>query len=238
MTQGKLQEIIESHGKWLQDIKDGIRADLRRADLGGADLSGANLSGADLRYADLRYADLSGADLSGAYLRYADLSGADLSGANLRHADLSGADLRRADLSGADLSGAYLRYADLRYADLSGADLNECTCGVEIYCPEEGSFVGYKKASKKIIVLEITADAKRSSATTKKCRCDKAKVIRIEELDGTVSDTISICSDYNSDFVYTVGQEISEPNFDKNRWNECSSGIHFFINKEIARQYN
>ncbi|MCE5225751.1 MAG: DUF5758 domain-containing protein [Porphyromonadaceae bacterium] len=25
--------------------------------------------------------------------------------------------------------------------------------------------------------------------------------------------------------------------FDENRWNECSSGIHFFIAREMAVQY-
>ena len=74
----KLQEIIESHGKWLRDEDGGERADLQGADLRYADLQDAYLQGADLRYADLRYADLQGADLQGADLRYADLRGADL----------------------------------------------------------------------------------------------------------------------------------------------------------------
>ena len=116
----KLQEIIESHGRWLRNEEGGERANLRRADLSSADLSSANLSGADLRSADLSSADLSGADLYCADLRSADLSSADLSGANL-----SGADLRSADLYCANLSGADLRSADLSSADLSSADLDK-----------------------------------------------------------------------------------------------------------------
>ena len=69
----KLQEIIESHGRWLRNAEGG-----ERADLSGADLRGADLRGADLRDADLRDADLSGADLSDADLSDADLRGADL----------------------------------------------------------------------------------------------------------------------------------------------------------------
>ena len=88
----KLQEIIESHGRWLRNAEGGERADLRSADLSGAYLSGANL----------RSADLSGAYLSGANLR-----GADLSGANLGGADLSGANLGGANLSGANLDKTY-----------------------------------------------------------------------------------------------------------------------------------
>ena len=74
----KLQEIIESHGRWLRNEEGGERANLRSADL----------SSADLYCADLSSADLSGADLRSANLRSADLSGADLRGADLRSADL------------------------------------------------------------------------------------------------------------------------------------------------------
>ena len=84
----KLQEIIESHGKWLKFEDGGKCADLRGADLRGADLQGADLQGADLQCANLRGADLRGANLQGA-----DLQGADLQCANLRGADLRGASL-------------------------------------------------------------------------------------------------------------------------------------------------
>ena len=33
MDKDKLNEIIESHGKWLQNNEGGVRADLREADL-------------------------------------------------------------------------------------------------------------------------------------------------------------------------------------------------------------
>lgn len=38
----KLQEIIESHGKWLRGENGGHRANLQYADLQGADLQGAD----------------------------------------------------------------------------------------------------------------------------------------------------------------------------------------------------
>ena len=94
----KLQEIIESHGRWLRNEEGGERANLSSADLSSADLSGADLRSADLSSADLYCADLSSADLSGADLRSANLRSADLSGADLRGADLRSADLRSADL--------------------------------------------------------------------------------------------------------------------------------------------
>ena len=168
----------------------------------------------------------------GANLRSANLSGANLSGADLRSADLRSADLRSADLSGANLRSADLSYADLSGANLRSADLNEGTFGVTINCPEEGSFIAYKKCQGKIVKLLIPEDAKRSSATTYKCRASKATCLEIE---GGLTE---IASDRDANFIYRVGETIEVPDFDDNRWNECSAGIHFFINKEMAKQYS
>jgi hypothetical protein len=110
-----IKEILELHKKWLNNEKDGVRADLSDADLRWADLSDA----------DLRWANLSGADLSSADLSSATLSSATLSCANLSRANLSGADLNGADLGGANLSDANLSDANLSRANLSGADLSD-----------------------------------------------------------------------------------------------------------------
>ena len=177
-----------------------------------ADLSGANLWRANLRGADLRGADLSGADLSGANLWRADLRGADLSGADLSGADLSGANLWRADLSGANLS-------------------------CPICCPEEGEFIGFKKASNYIIKLKITEDAKRCSATGRKCRCSEALVLSITQLDGTPSGLNEVKSSYDASFIYRIGEKVSVDNFDDDRWHECAPGIHFFITRQEAVDY-
>ncbi|WP_268878708.1 pentapeptide repeat-containing protein [Anaerovibrio slackiae] len=127
MEQEKLNEIIASHGRWLQD-KGGKRACLEWADLRGACLEWADLRGADLEGARLEGADLRGACLDRAYLRGACLDraclrGADLRGAYLCKAYLKGADLEGADLRGACLEGADLRGACLDMARLEGADL-------------------------------------------------------------------------------------------------------------------
>ncbi len=188
--------------------------------------------GANLRCADLSDANLSDADLRGANLRYADLSGANLSDANLR-----GANLRYADLSGANLRGANLSGANLRGANLSGANFNESTAMLLPQCPSEGSFIAWKKASGKIVKLQVCEDAKRSSSTTLKCRCSKAKVLEIQHIDGTLCDSIEVMSDHDNSFVYKVGKIVSVDNFDGNIFNECSSGIHFFIAREMAVKY-
>ena len=230
----ELKAIIYKHAKWARGEDGGERADLCDANLRNASLCGANLRGASLRGADLRGADLCDADLYGANLYGADLRDADLRGANLRNADLRGADLCDANLCG----------ANLRDADLCGAKNTDktvwdaYTAFYPSQCPETGSLIGYKKAADKIVMLEICADAKRSSATSRKCRCSKAKVLSITNLDGSESGLTEVRSDYSKEFVYCVGEIAEAPDFDENRWNECSAGIHFFVTREEAVKYN
>ena len=162
--------------------------------------------------------------------------GADLYGADLRGANLFGADLRGANLRGADLCGANLRGADLRGANLFGANLRDAK-GLYLACPSEGEFIGWKKASGYIVKLRIPEDARRSSATGNKCRCDKAFVVEIQNIDGSKADVDTVASNYDSNFAYVVGAMVEVNDFDDNRWNECAPGIHFFIDRRAAVEY-
>ena len=162
--------------------------------------------------------------------------GADLHSAYLRGTDLRGANLRGANLCDADLCDANLRGADLRGTDLRGADLRDAK-GCYLSCPTEGSFIGWKKASGHIVKLRIPEDARRSSATGHKCRCDKAYVMEIQNMDGTKATEDTVRSDYDQNFVYTVGATVEVPDFDDNRWSECALGIHFFIDRRAAVEY-
>ncbi len=225
--------ILEKHAKWARGEDGGERANLRGADLCDADLCGADLRGADLRGADLHDADLCDADLRKANLCDADLCDADLCGANLCSANLRGANLRGAYLFDANLCGANLRDAK----NVDEVKWSMYTTFYPLQCPETGSFIGYKKASGYIIELEICADAKRSSATSRKCRCSKAKVLAITNLDGSESGLSEVKSNYDKDFIYRVGETVEVPDFDDNRWNECAAGIHFFVTREEAVKY-
>ena len=228
-----MNEILRNHKHWVLRDCDGwesMRADLSRADLPGDDLSRANLYGANLSGADLSGANLSGANLSGA-----DLSRATLYGANLSGADLSGANLSRATLYGADLSGADLSGADLSRAGLYGA---KNIPYIPMACPDSGAFTAWKKARGKIVKLLVPENAKRSSATGRKCRCDKAVVLAIENIDGTDSGLSSVASGYDPKFLYTVNETVTVSDFCENRFLECASGIHFFMNRKEAVDYN
>ena len=225
-----LGTILFEYEKEDNTIKDTlVEAVKQNACLSDAYLRGAYLSGAYLR----------GAYLSGAYLRGADLRGADLRGAYLRGADLSGADLRGADLRGADLSGAYLRGAYLSGAYLRGADLRGAKeiPYVPFACPSDGAFIGWKKVRGLLVKLEIPEDAKRCSATSQKCRCEKAKVLAITQLDGSGSMDEILNTSQAHQVLYKVGEMVYPDSFDENRWEECSHGIHFFINKQEAINY-
>ena len=240
-----LKKILDEHLLWLNG-EGGSRANLRGANLFGANLSdadlrGANLFGANLSDADLRGADLSCANLRGADLSGANLRGADLSGANLSCANLSNANLRGANLRGADLSGANLSCANLSNANLSGASMDQMIWDIHtvfypLQCPDSGSYIGYKKASGLVVELEIPADARRSSATSRKCRASKAKVLSITDINGNPAGG-QVKSNYDPDFVYTIGETVEVSDFDDDRWNECSTGIHHFITRAEAVIY-
>lgn len=146
-------------------------------------------------------------------------------------ANLSGANLYGAKLGGAKLGGAKLCGANLR-----GVRYNEQTAYYAMQCPEKGAYIGYKKAEGKIVELEIQADAKRSSATTRKCRASKANVLSITSIDGKEHFEEAKSSRDNS-FVYRVGETVEVKDFDEDRWNECSTGIHHFITREEAVLY-
>ena len=153
----------------------------------------------------------------------ADLYGADLCGANLYDVNLCGANLCGADLRGANLCGANLRGANLRGAK----NIPTYVLAVTNICAE-GELVGYKKLNNgAICTLKIPAEAKRSNATGRKCRAEYAIVLKGE------GESI-----YDHTFKYRIGETVHPATpFDDNRWNECGSGIHFFITHYEAESY-
>lgn len=128
-------------------------------------------------------------------------------------------------------------------ADLGGANLRDAYLGdakeipyIPFACPSDGAFIGWKKVNGHLIKLEIPEDAKRCSATTNKCRCDKAMVLSITDIE-TGAERNHITNFNYAKTTYTVGEMVYPDSFDENRWNECSNGIHFFINKQEAIDY-
>ena len=263
-----LAEILENHLHWLKRDVDGwkeMRANLDGADISNTDLRFANLKYASLNNVNFYKSDLREADLRRASLQHTNLSYADFREATLNDTNICDSNLSHADFGDASLIGTYLAHsnltrADFRGANLSWVDLHSCVfydtdlrdCNfmyssfrdskyvpyIPFQCPSDGAFVGWKKVNNVLIKLEIPADAQRSSATTNKCRCDKAKVLGFYDSLGEMELNITeLVNDRYEECRYVKGEMVYPDFFDEDRWNECSHGIHFFINKQDAIDY-
>ena len=154
-----------------------------------------------------------------------------------KRADLSFENLRDADLCGANLYDANLR----------GAKNGGLAAAMTVVCPE-GAIIGWKKLDavdenrcmtyKKVIAkLLIPGDAKRSNSTGRKCRASKAQVLELQNIDGSPYTGVAE-STHTGGFYYEAGKTVyPEKPFDDDRWEECASGIHFFITREEAVDY-
>jgi hypothetical protein len=156
--------------------------------------------------------------------------------------------------------------AELFQSTFTNCFCDTLTRGFQLVCPEKGEYIAFKKArvhvyekSGKsaisdllnhklkgsckevpvIIELRIPKDAKRSSATTRKCRASKAEVLSITSIDGKKRFKKAVagwCCD--GMFVYEVGKTVVPENgFEENRWIECAPGIHHFITRDEAVAY-
>lgn len=256
ISQAELDVILEKHKRWLKGEKGGKKANLSYLDLSHTDLNNICLANANLCHVNLEYSNLNGANLRLSDLGYANLEHSDLSHVDLQLSNLKNVNLRRSKLTYGNLGRAFLKNADLRGADirgvdfysviLTGANLNgvitdDDTQGLHTACPEKGSFIGWKKTKTIVngyvlVKLLIPEDAKRSSATTRKCRASKAKVLEMTliETGERVSHAYSIrCPGLE----YHTGEYVYPDSFDEDRWNECSNGIHFFMTKDEAIAY-
>lgn len=124
--------------------------------------------------------------------------------------------------------------ANLYEANLYGANLREANlCEaknipfIPLVCPERGSFTAFKKCGSYIIELLIPQDAKRCSATTRKCRASYAKVVAITNMDGSQAEVDHVTNHAYEPIEYKIGEYVHPDSFDDDRWNECSHGIHF-----------
>ena len=142
------------------------------------------------------------------------------------------ANLRWADLHGTNLRWANLHEADLRGADLRGAKNAELIFAQVSIVPETGGFQGWKSCRGGVLVrLHIPAEAKRSSATGRKCRASEALVLEVIGAEVGLSQFLAT-------FEYRKGQVVKPLSpFDENRWNEGGSGIHFFLTRIEAENF-
>lgn len=231
---------------------------LRAMTFRGSDLRDADFFNANCSHSDFSYTNLIGVSFQQASLAYSKMYKSVCIGTEFIECDLSCAQAEASDFCRADLTDARLTFGSFVGSNFTNAIFDNTTAlsanfshaknvpNIPLACPETGSFIGFKKAwviengmncgTPCIVKLEIPADAKRSSATSSKCRADKAKVLSIESLDGKAFFKQAM-SRHDNRFVYTVGEVVCAPNFDMNRYNECAPGIHFFVQRELAEAY-
>jgi hypothetical protein len=163
----------------------------------------------------------------------ANLSGANLYRANLYRANLSGANLNGANLSGADLNGANLNGANLNGANLNGANnVPLLTAAQTSIVPEEGQITGWKICKNNVLVkLLVGKNAKRSSATGRKCRAEYVKVLAV------IGAEVGI-SKHDNKTEYRAGAIVRCNKWNEDRWVECGGGIHFFLTRIEAENYS
>ena len=219
-------------------------ANLSFADLSDTNLSCVNFNTANLYKAKVTCARLYKANFSYAYLDHADLSHSDFSNADFCCANLGNTNLEYSNFNCANLYFALLNNANLYKASLYNANLYESDFSDAINLPSipmnlpEGEFIAWKSLPNGLIVkLKILEDSKRSRALGNKCRCDKALVLEFQNADGSKSD-ITECVNYRyNKCKYKVGEIVHSDSWGENRWNECSHGIHFFLDRELAVRF-
>lgn len=238
--------------------------DFRRAILDKASLCGAKIEYADMRGVSLISAYIERAEIRNTYLTNSMLCDASMvdvfmrgcymSSANMKHVQITDTVIKSTDFWHVNLTEAKILYTTIINVDFNETNFsNVYLRGTEIInsgldsalnppripmaCPETGSFIGWKQCvGRRIVELEIPADAKRSSGTTRKCRCDKAFVKSIKDVSGTKEYTEAL-SYHDNRFVYKVNETVYVPNYCKNRFVNCAEGIHFYTTRQEAVDY-
>ena len=239
-------------------------ADLTKAVLDGAQmtnvvmtrqaiLEGASMQNAIMREcvmwesnfkgANLKLAILAGAQLCDCCFDGANLDGADLYASNLDYASFEGASLRYARIGGADNS----YYADFTNADLTDAEFYDCELDEKSFegatgfhphmrCPEEGSFIAWKKCrDDRIIKLLVPENAKRTGTSVYTCRASEAVVLEI--WDHSNEPCEEAVSGFESDFIYRKGETVYPKEAFDDKLLADGSGVHFFLTRTEAEFY-
>lgn len=254
-------------GRDCEDETYSSQADFSGASLAGIDFYCKLLDRANFYSVTITDCDFSGCSLHDTNFAASRLKQVKFIDARLSLSNFMSSYIDECNFSGANLCGTVLYSSELRHCNFLDAKFENtcfqfCTARdlqnmpyLPMACPEEGAFVAWKAGfllhhksitsfglettEPALIKLLIPADAKRSSSFGRKCRASKAKVLDIYHLNGSKClEGAVVQSAWDSDFLYHVGDVVEpEEPFDEDRWVECSSGIHFFMNRQEAIDY-
>ncbi|MCI8321798.1 MAG: pentapeptide repeat-containing protein [Dorea sp.] len=217
--------------------KEGERLKFIEKEIWNMDLRGVDLRNMDFTLSSFQNTVLDGADFENSSVENALFDGCSVKEANFKNARLVTASFRHCDMRGCNIEGADLFGAVLESARLEGVVSDENTKWFRLHCPEKGAFLGYKKCvNDRMVQLLIPADAKRTSATLPSCRCSKAKVLTIKSFDFT-QNFDEAWSLVDENFVYRKGEWVEVWDFNENRWQDSTTGIHFWMTRTEAEAY-
>ncbi len=201
------------------------------------DLSGEDLSHMDFTLSSFQNTVLDGANFEDSIVENALFDGCSMKGASFKNAKMVTASFRYCDMRECNIEGANLYGAVLEFAKLDGIVSNDDTKWFRLHCPETGAFLAYKKCvNDRMVQLLVPADAKRTSATLRSCRCNKAKVLTIKSFDFT-ENFDEAWSLVDEDFVYKRGEWVEVKDFNEDRWQDSTTGIHFWMTRAEAEAY-
>lgn len=201
------------------------------------DLTGEDLSHMDFSLSSFQNTLLDGVDFQDSIVENALFDGCSMRGANFKNARMVTASFRYCDMRECNIEGADLYGAVLEFARLEGIRSDENTKWFRMHCPETGAFLAYKKCvNDRMVQLLVPADAKRTSATLRSCRCNKAKVLTIKSFDFK-ENFDEAWSLVDENFVYRKGEWVEVKDFNENRWQDSTTGIHFWMTRAEAEAY-
>ena len=196
-----------------------------------------DLSNIDFSWSDIRNVSFRGSILQSCIFDNTLFIDTDFSYSDLRGSSFAGSNLRKCILYSCDARGVNFYTSLLEGANLEKIITDESTQYFRLRCPESGYFKGYKKCFNQMMVtLLIPKDAGRSSATSDTCRCSKARVLEISNLDRSQFYTEAY-SYVDSNFVYRLGEMAVASNYNEDRWSDSTGGIHFYMTWDEAAGY-
>ena len=213
---------------------DFTESDFRFCDLSFANMRGCSMHNTGAESSDFDHCDFDASDMSSCMFARCSLLVSSFRGSNLTFTRFLECSLYECVFGHNDMSHSKFKSCDIDNIYISSVKNFPY---IPMTCPETGSFVAWKKANGLIVKLKIPEDARRSSATGRKCRCDKAFVVAIENIDGTPSMLKEVTSNYDENFVYRVGEMVNEITFSDDRFRVCARGIHFFMTRQEAVEY-
>ncbi len=233
MTKKELKSLLDD----FRNKESEAYLDLTYISMSAKKLEGMDFSRVDFSNSDFKNVNFRSCKFDNAKLQHIKFANCDFSDSSFAYADLFAADLRACNLSDTNCDGTNFFAALLWEAKLDNLLVTDRTKFFRNYCPEEGYIFGYKKCfNERMVQLLIPKDAKRCSSTTNACRCDKARVVAITDVNKKESYKEAM-SFVDPNFIYRLGEMVYADSYNDDRWHDSSHGIHFWMTFEEALGY-